>query len=91
MYFRERCWHQVGVGVEDFVVPHPPPRVINTKGEAYRGEIGIDALVFLDWGKDYNEWWATQSCGPIGGLIESQVSLFYFFLQSFCYISFILF
>jgi len=48
MYLGERCWLQVGVGVEDFVVLHPPLRVIDTKGEAGRGEIGINALVFLD-------------------------------------------
>ncbi len=83
MYLRERCWLQVGVGVEDFVVPHPPLRVIDIEGEAGRGEIGIDALVFLDWGRDYREWWATQSCGPLGGPIEPQVSLFYFFAKLF--------
>lgn len=47
-YLREKCWLQVGVGVEDFVVPHLPPRVIDTEGEVGRGEINIDALVFLD-------------------------------------------
>lgn len=72
------------------MVLHPPPRVIDTKDKASKGEIGIDALVFLDWGRDY-EWWATQSCGPLGCLIEAQVSLFYLFCKAFCYISFILF
>lgn len=48
MYLGERCWHQVGVGVEDFMVPHSPPWVIDTEGEIYRGEIGIKASAFLD-------------------------------------------
>lgn len=47
------------VGVEDFVVPHSCPWVIDTEGEVGRGEIGIDALVFLYLGRDYREWWVT--------------------------------
>lgn len=89
VYLRERCWLQVRVGVEDFVVLHQPLRVIDTKGEAGKGKIGIDALVFLDWGRDYREWWATQSYGLLGGPIEPQVSAFNF-CKAFVYISFIL-
>lgn len=89
MYLEKRCWLQVGIGVEDFVVPHLPLRVIDIEGEASKGEIGIDVLVFLDWGRDYKEWWVTQSCGPLGGPIKSQVSLFYF-CKAFYYILFIL-
>lgn len=59
MYLRERCWCQVGVGVKDFVVPHFPLRVIDIEGEASRENIGIDASVFLNWGRDYKEWWVT--------------------------------
>lgn len=58
------------------MVLHPLPWVINTEGEASRGEIGIDASVFLDWGRDHSEWWANQSCGPLGGPIEPLMSLF---------------
>ena len=46
VYLGERCWLQVGVGVEDFMVLHLPTRVIDIEGEAGRGEIGIDSLVF---------------------------------------------
>ena len=48
VYLGERCWLQVRVGVEDFVVPHPPLWVIDNEGEVGRGEIDIDASVFLD-------------------------------------------
>lgn len=70
MYLRERCWRQVGMGVEDFMVPHSPPRVIDTKGEAEKGKIGLDTSIFLDWGRDYSEWAATQSYRPLGYPIE---------------------
>ncbi len=42
------------------MVPHPLPWVIDTEGEDGRGEIGIDASVFLDWGE------ITASGGPLG-------------------------
>lgn len=45
--------------MKDFVDPHPPPQVIDTQGETSRGEIGTDALVFLDCARDYSEWWDT--------------------------------
>lgn len=41
------------------MVPHSSPRVIDIEKGTSKGEIGIDALVFLDWGRDYSEWWAT--------------------------------
>lgn len=37
--------------MDDFVVPHSPPQVMDTKGEAGKGEIGINASVFFDWVK----------------------------------------
>ena len=52
----ERCWRQVGGGVEEFVVPHPPPRVIVTEGATGQGGEGIEAAAFLDWAQDYHEW-----------------------------------
>lgn len=61
------------------MVPHSPPWVIDTEGETGRGEINIEALVFLDWALDYSEWWATQSCGPLGSPIEAQVSFIFSF------------
>lgn len=48
IYFSERCWRQVGGGVEEFVVPHPPPRVKESEGTGNLGDEGIDASVFLD-------------------------------------------
>lgn len=54
------------------MVLHSPPRVIDTEGEA-----NTDDSVFLDWARDYSEWWATQSYGLLGSPIEPQVSLFY--------------
>lgn len=80
IYLVDRCWCQVGVVVEDFVVPHSPPRVIDTEGETGKGETGIDASVFLEWAWDYNECWVTQFCKPMGGPIKTQVSLISFFL-----------
>lgn len=38
------------------MVLHLLPRVIDIEGEIGRGEIGIDASIFLDWGRDYKEW-----------------------------------
>lgn len=70
------------------MVLHSPPRVIDTKGETSRGETSIEALIFLDWAQDYSEWWATQSCGPLGGLVEAQVS--FIFLRTFIYFTLIL-
>lgn len=32
IYLGEGCWRQVGGGVEEFVVPHSPPSVINIEG-----------------------------------------------------------
>lgn len=50
-------------------------------GRDWERETGIEASMFLDWAKNYSEWWATQTCRPLGGPIEAQVSLFilYFF------------
>jgi len=69
------------------VVPHLPPQVIDIEGEVDRGEMGINASVYRDWGRDYSEWWATQSCGPLGSPFKPHMSSFYF-LQCFWYISF---
>lgn len=80
MYLGERCWHQIGGGVEGFVVPHSPPRVIDIEGEMGRGEIGLEASVFLDWTRNYGEWWATQTCGPLGSPIEPQLGSHFVFL-----------
>lgn len=48
IYLGERCWQQVGGGVEEFVVPHSPPRVIDIEGATGQGEEGIEAATFLD-------------------------------------------
>lgn len=47
LYFGERCWRQVGEGVEDFVIRLLPPLVIDIEDEATKGEVGINASVFL--------------------------------------------
>lgn len=79
----------MGAGVEDFIAPHSPPLVMDTEVETRRGETGIEASVFLDWARNYSEWWATQTCGPLGGPVEAQVSLFYlFFSKNICSLSF---
>lgn len=80
IYLEERCWPYVGGGAEEFVVPHSPPRVIDTEGATGRGEEGIKASKFLDWARDYREWWATQTCGPLGGPIELPISVVCFIL-----------
>lgn len=67
----------------DFVIPLPP-LVIDTKGTADRGEVGINASVFLEPGWDYFEWWDTQSYGPLDGPIDPEVC----HLLVFCFISF---
>lgn len=78
IYLGERCWRQVGGGFEELVVPHPPPRVIESEGASNLRDEGIDASGFLDWARDYPGWWATQSCGPLGGPVEPSVSVFGF-------------
>lgn len=80
IYLSERCWREVGVGLEEFIVPHPPPWVIESEGASNLGDEGIDALGFLDWAKDYSEWWAAQTCGPLGGPVEPPVSAFDFII-----------
>lgn len=63
------------------MVPHSPPQVIDIEGKGRRE--GIEAFVFLDWTRNYNEWWTTQTCGPLGGPIEAQV-IFILFLKNIC-------
>lgn len=70
----------MGGGIKEFVVPHPPPSVIDTKGATGLGDKGIDAAPFLNWAQDYHRWWSTQSYGPLGGLIEPSVSVIDFIL-----------
>lgn len=48
MYLEERCWRQIGGGLETFVVPHPPPSVIKTEGVTTLGNEGTVASEFLD-------------------------------------------
>lgn len=76
IYVNERCWRQVGGGVKEFVVPHSPPRVIEGEGTNNLGDEGTDVLGFLDWARDYPEWWATQSYGPLEGPVEPPVSAY---------------
>lgn len=57
--------------MEAFVVLHSPPRVIKSEGTSNLMEEGIEASVFLDWARDYREWWATQTCGwPVEPLVS---------------------
>lgn len=60
MYLRERCWRQVGGGAEDFILPLSPPRVIEREGVTNLGDESIKASGFLDWARDYHEWWASD-------------------------------
>lgn len=53
IYLSERCWRQVGGGVEEFVVPYSPLSVIDTEGVTGRGDEGIDVASFLNWAQDY--------------------------------------
>lgn len=55
IYLGERCWQQVRGRVEEFVVPHSPPRVIDIEGVIGHGDEGIKAVAFLDWAQDYHE------------------------------------
>lgn len=79
MYLEERCWHQVGVRVEDFVVPHSPPQVIDIKGETGREETSIEASV------PWTGQRIIESGGPLSlvGPIEAQVSSIFIFSKHF--------
>lgn len=74
-YLGERCYRQL-TSPDRFVVPGPPPSVIECEGPVGIGQesIYIDAFLFPDL--DYAEWWATQTCGPLGGPIDERVSSF---------------
>lgn len=53
--------------------------MIETESNLGMGKIGepIDAYLVLDI--DYAEWWATQTCSPLVGPVEGEVSLFIYF------------
>lgn len=48
IYLEERCWRQVGGGIEEFVILHSPPRVIDGEGETGKGVEGVETSEFLD-------------------------------------------
>lgn len=57
----------------------PPPSVIESKKSVGKGKVGIPIDPYLFSKLDYDEWWATQTCGPLAGPIDGQVSSFAWF------------
>lgn len=74
-YLGERCYRQLA-SPDRFVVPGPPPSGIESEGPVGKGEVGIPIDSYLFPELEYSEWWATQTCGPLGGPIEGEVNLF---------------
>lgn len=74
-YLGERCYRQLA-SPDRVVVLGPPPSVIESEGRVGKWEQGIPIDVFLLLEVDYSEWWATQTCGPLGGPVNEDVSSF---------------
>lgn len=53
--------------------------MIKGEGTDNLGDEATDASGFLDWARDYPEWWATQSCGPLGGPVGPTVNAYIYF------------
>lgn len=50
--------------------------MIESEGDLGMGKVGEPIDPYLVPDMDYSKWWATQTCGPLGGPVEGEVYLF---------------